>query len=167
VATWQFDTVLIPRKRVVELFLIIPETVSNEEYLANRWWLSENSTSESLIRLDSFLPRRPSWDNGIVAWGDEDGNRVDLVLSQGIIEEVYVRFDVKDLGGSFLPRVVDLAKSMDLIFLGLESRRLIEPNRPDLIYEIRGSRAFKFVEDPIRFFRGLKGARPRGRFNRS
>jgi hypothetical protein len=106
-------------------------------------------------RLDHLAPRGRSWSAEIETWGAEDGNRLDVYLVNGAPSDGLLRLDLRNWDPAFTAGVLALLKAQRFT-LEDGSGRLIEPVLGDVALAARGSPAFRFVEDPERFFRRLE-----------
>ena len=106
-------------------------------------------------RLDAVAPRAPSWSNEIQIWGMEDGNRIDLYLENGAPHDGLIRIDLRDPDPAFIRGTLAFLAASGC---GLESEdgHWVEPNEGEFLVALRGSRAFRFVEDPARYLSRLR-----------
>jgi hypothetical protein len=154
VATWQFDFHLIPASSVERRFRVMPVALPVEEYDGTDWWEACELRAEIEADLSQLLPRGHSWDSERETWGEEDGNRFDLLGQGARIAEVFGRLDVRTLSLPFLNRVVDIARRRDLLIV-TEDRHVLRPSLKELLAAIHRSRSFAFVTDPEGFLDNL------------
>jgi hypothetical protein len=109
-------------------------------------------------QLDAIAPPYMSWSSEIVAWGEENGHRLELYLEGGVPSDGLLRIDLRQANLGFLPAVLDWLREWRF---GLEDGegRWIEPVLGDVAVALRGSRAFRFVENPERYFNRLSAGR--------
>jgi hypothetical protein len=107
------------------------------------------------VLLDALAPRGPSWSSEIETWGQDDGNRFDVHIERGQPTDGLLRLDMRKWDPLFTAGVLALLKQQGF---GLEDERgnWVEPVLGDVALAARGSPAFRFVEDPERFFRRLE-----------
>ena len=106
-------------------------------------------------RLCEILPvSRPLFDD-METWGAEDGTRVDLYFDRGKPNEGLLRLDLRAwdpvLAGEILARLRQWGCN-----LLARSGAPLEPVLGDVALAARCMPAFRFVEDPERFFRRLQ-----------
>lgn len=142
-AVWQFEIAFEPR----------------ESAAASRDGLSEpapgrpfgREDSDLLRKIDAMLPRRESWSEDLILWGEEDGDRVHAALEEGGIVELTARIDLRHPPGSFPDRLVELARHCGAWFSTVDGER-IPPDVRALSEAARRSEAFRFVLDPRHYF---------------
>ena len=105
--------------------------------------------------LDQIAPRLRSWSRDIEWWGSEDGDRIDVLLERGWPIEGLIRIDLRGPSAEFIEAVLRFAADDGFRLLD-EYRREIEPVVSEFMLALRGSRAFRFVEDPIRYLNRLR-----------
>ena len=153
-ATWQFTVHFIPRTKLVLLFGQVPDSLDPETFDSTDWW-KEQVCQHYESSVGSFLKERRSWSESIKAWGEEDGDRLNLLFEEGHIVEMEVRIDVRTLNMDFLENVCSFAKRCDCL-LFTEELALIEPEVDLLLHEIGRSNASAFVASPIGFLDRLR-----------
>jgi hypothetical protein len=107
------------------------------------------------MRLDAVAPRSRPLLPQTLTWGTADGNRLDLYLEGGRACEALLRLDLRNWDQSFLIGVLGLVQAWGCT-LTTPDGRLVEPVLGEVALAVRGSPAFRFVEDPERFFRRLQ-----------
>ncbi len=106
-------------------------------------------------RLDAIAPRYTSWSSDILAWGVEDGDRVEIYHENGQPVDGSIRIDLREPDARFIRAILEFVRSAGF---GLEDElgRWIEPVEGEFMLALRGSRAYRFVENPELFFRRLE-----------
>ena len=89
-AAWQFDVHLIPKERLTALVGVHPISISPELLDETRWWEGEGEADLLDGDLATFLCKTKSWSPEIDIWGEEDGNRIDVVYENDEVVEVLV-----------------------------------------------------------------------------
>lgn len=153
-ATWQFDFHFIPASSIERRFRAMPVTIPHEEYDRGEWWTGFDRLQEIEEDLSRLLPPTRSWDSERNTWGEEDGDRFDLLRDRVAITEVYGRLDVRKLSLPFLNRVVEIARRYDLLIVS-EDRHVLRPSVKELLVAIHRSRSFAYVTDPEGFLNQL------------
>jgi hypothetical protein len=103
-------------------------------------------------RLSAVLPRGRSRNNAIEQWGTEDGHRIDVLHDDDGTVEVFARFDMRVPDPALWERFLEFARAEGLLMEDAFGRRII-PVLGEFALALRGSPAFRFVEDPTAFLR--------------
>jgi hypothetical protein len=106
-------------------------------------------------RLDQIAPRIRSWSRDVEWWGSEDSDRIDVLLARGWPVEGLIRIDLRGPDTEFIDAVLRFAADNELRVLD-EYGREIEPAVGEFMLALRGSRAFRFVENPVRYVNRLR-----------
>lgn len=157
-ATWQYAVELIPRRKVLELFTEIPPSMNEDVYEATEWWSSQQPSDDYETLLRSFAAPCSAWSEDVKCWGEEDGNRIDVLLKGKCVVEVSVRFDLRNLDDVFSRNVIDFAQRNGCVLLG-ESMEVIEPSVNALKSKLLSSDAARFVRDPALYLEGVARSR--------
>ena len=109
-------------------------------------------SSDYRARLDEVLPRGSSWSDDIEQWGTEDGHRIDVSRDDEGKVEVFARFDMRAPDLELWGRFLGFVRAE-----GLEMRdsfgRPVAATFGEFALALRGSPAFRFVENPQAFLR--------------
>jgi len=153
-ATWQFDLHLIPRasvtmetghSRLTSLDLDRERIINLESSAISQATLFEFCRGLSIIQ---------SWSTNIKIWGDFEGDRIDVLIVNDRISEIFVRIDVRNISLVFMSKIVEFARSNRLVLL-TSADQILEPSVKLLMNTIKRSSAFRFVLDPRDFLRKL------------
>jgi hypothetical protein len=106
--------------------------------------------------LDQIVPRIRSWSRDVEWWGSEDGDRIDVVLKRGWPIEGLVRIDVRQPNRQFIDDVLQFAADTGLRLVD-EHGCEVEPALGEFMLALRGSQAFRFVENPGRYVHRVPG----------
>jgi hypothetical protein len=156
-ALWQFDLHCLPSAVVVERLGHIPLAMTRADFDNFTWWERQANPGGIASQFDRFLPRTSSWSSKNTTWGQEDGNRIDLVASELSVMDIFIRIDVRDFDLKFLTFLIRCADVNKWVFLTQESY-VIAPSLPKLLSAIRRSASFRFVINPEEFLSKLKAA---------
>jgi hypothetical protein len=105
-------------------------------------------------RLDLLLPRGRSWSRDLETWGEETGNRIDVWLApDGRGGEAMLRVDMRAYDHAWCTRVFAEVRALGRGFWPVWSDGPMVGNPVELGHALRGSPAFRFVEDPHAFLR--------------
>ena len=149
-ATWQFDVALIPRdeplpRRGEEGYECAP-TPKAKVHIAQAWLQQHMGNPWAMMEaFDVF--------------GDDLGDRVDLLLNDDGSAELSARLDARQPSGQFVAGLCELARLIDCQFFSPETWSLIPPDEAALGEAFARSRASRFVEDPRGFIDALSKGR--------
>jgi hypothetical protein len=111
--------------------------------------------SDFRAQLDGLAPPTTSWSAETLAWGEEQGHHLELFLEGGVPTEGRLRIDLRQADLGFVPALLDWLRARRFRLEDSEGRG-IEPVLGDVALAMRGAPAFRFVEDPARFFNRLR-----------
>ena len=89
----------------------------------------------------------PRW----FVFGQEDGNRFDVLVEETGVGAVSVRIDARAYAGHVLPRVTELAELLGCMLYVPERGICLNPTKQELEHAFSESRAARFVRDPHAF----------------
>ena len=154
-AVWQFDVILVPHAalaaRLDEFASVEPIGWLTDTERAQPWWTDRQPVPGVFSALDALLARSTESADRI-QWGTDDGNRVDVLLESGKIEEILVRIDLREPDTPFIDGITELAANLGCDFVTTDGS-FGEADGPTLAMLIRNSRALRFVRDPMTFLR--------------
>jgi len=153
-AIWQYSLHFLPRLAVLERYSQIPLTISQNDFDDEEWWQSATQRDDPRPAFDGIVKRATSWSTSIWMWGDEDGDRVHIGHTEGRIEDISIRVDVRTISFLFVNNIVSTARHLDCLLL-TEGRYLLTPSVPKLLTRITKSPSFRFVSDPQSFLAQL------------
>jgi len=119
-------------------------------------WTKRTIPAEALREATLGLDALPAWSKQVERWGTEDGDRLDVVKGPQGIDEIRVRFDVRDIDVRFLERVAAFAARIDCVFVSCKG--LVVPLVSELEVAIRASPAARTCDQ----LDGLEGERAHG-----
>ena len=122
-------------------------------------WAEHQASSDISTCLASFLNQAPSWSPDVALWGEENGNRVEVLHEGREVKNIFVRITAYELNNAFLEGLVRLARECGAVFWSKESEEIIRPNTAALISALKRSNAYKFVQDPEGFVSSLDDKR--------
>ena len=151
-AIWQFSFHWVPRDAVkrlhgsdaIRLDAYGPFDLENwdEDKDSPNYW-NDRSPLTYAASIEALLPRRKSWSEDALMFGDEEGDDVSLWE-----DDVNIRLDIRKFNEPLARALVGLASRDDLRLAISATGRLIPPIYEKLTREISKSRAFKFASDP-------------------
>ena len=154
-ATWQFDMYLLPRAKLMERFGGMPEYLGPDLFNSIGWGEGHQTRSNLAQFINPFVSPCPSWSVDIQMWGDEDGNRIDVVYEGEALKEIFIRVDAREQSNTFLKGIVELAHFCDALFWIMEKDKIIEPNVDTLTFELKRSDAYRYVQNPVEFLKSI------------
>jgi len=149
-ATWQCDFFLLPRRKIVKLFGTVPQELEADIFSNTDWWGDYQPPNGYEKMLSTFLAQQQSWDDDLRTWGNEDGNRIDVWLRRGLVQEILIRIDAREIDLRIIKNVNDLSVFCDGVVLSANTK-LFEPNFDMFLAEVHGSQAHRFVNNPRGF----------------
>lgn len=155
-ATWQYDLYVIPRARAVELFETVPEHMDRELVDRIDWWQGHHLPDNYKSIINTLLPARESWNENSEAWGEEDGDSLEVIGENEDTAEVFVRINTAEISNAFIEGLINLAQYCRCLLLLMENMKLIEPDLELLLVEIKRSKAMQYVKSPSMFFQNLE-----------
>ena len=140
-AVWQLGFYIIHRE-------LIYNDLADDSIIA---WGNNTFTGE--LPDISFLPRKPSWSNDIIQYGDLDSDCMEFLLNdKKQIEEIECRLDVRCITKEKLEIVLYYINQIEAdIYI---DGKIISPQQIEKIISlIRDSSAMKFCINPQAFFK--------------
>jgi hypothetical protein len=152
-AVWQFDFIVVPRGRLPARAIIEGRVLFDDIEITD-WWVGVDIPNTFENSLDSMLPRLPSSIAGVTMWGDEEGNRIDVIREGGRITEIRIRLDARHPDPTLLEQLTLCVQSIQGVLIS-EEGEIVEPTPRTLLRELSNSSAHRFVIDPKAFLRNL------------
>jgi hypothetical protein len=150
-ATWQAAFRLVPNDSSKKLEgNVFGDSAAQDDFEVSESWISFNRPADLLTAIKKILPYCKSWSEDLLIHGFADGDRIEVFLNNGVIDDVSVRIDMRNISRKFLIDIVSLAKKFQLHFLNSEGIIFL-PSLVNIEYALRISPAFRFVHDPERF----------------
>ena len=97
-------------------------------------------------------------------WGEENGNRVEVVGAIDQPESIFIRIDARELNDRFLHGVVKAAERLDALLLLFENMKVIEPRLHLLKESVNCSNAKRWVDNPTKFIKSIRSGKTKIRF---
>lgn len=91
----------------------------------------------------------------VQTWGEPDGNRVDVSYSNGRVTRITAFVDVRRLDSKFSAMLLQFARVADAVFVRKDGV-VVEPLVGAFGAALRGSKAWKFANDPAAHFASYK-----------
>jgi hypothetical protein len=155
-AAWQVDLYIVPRVRAG--LRARKRGGANGSVDDVDWWQENPLPPQFTKGLADFLPEQPGWDQNWKIFGTEEGNRLDLLLKNGDVDEIRARIDVRVPDLNFMGKLAALVRNNACVFLN-SAGHVIEPTVESLCIEIETSPAASFIADPESFLNALQQRR--------
>jgi len=148
VATWQFDLAFVPAKSA-------QPTRTPEGYECAP--LEPAVATAARERLKSTLLPTTVPYTGKLCFGDEAGNRFDLLDLDGGRAQLAVRLDARR-PANFANLTTEIAKLLACSLYSPELDRMVDPSSAAIRFAIAQSRAARFIKDPATFLSEIDDA---------
>lgn len=110
------------------------------------WWKYHQLSFEGFDIFKAFLPKRESWSNDVILFGDESSNCVEVLTENNRIVEVSARVDLRYDYKQFVKLICEFAQDNNCVILN-NDLRIISPNSQLLEQDITNFPAFRsFLE---------------------
>ena len=162
-ALWQFEVLLVPRRHLPVVVRSAGRRLTDTELDAIDGWRGAPLDSESERLIQSFASPYESWDLETKSWGEEEGDRLDILLKRDEVVEISARLDARHrCEGTFVQGLVALAIHLECMFL-TSDLDVLPPLLSELCTAFERSDARRFVNDPYTFLQSgdLDGHRER------
>ena len=113
--------------------------------------ISWKSQSISLPEID-FLSNEKSWSKDIIQYGKLDETCIEFIYNE-VLEEIYCRFDLRNLTKEKLNLVIAYVKVNNAMFFA--EGNLYMPEERSLIHFFKQSEAFEYCKNPSDFIKSL------------
>ena len=154
-AIWQFDLQLIPNAIVPDAPRCIDAAITDDGLDTTDWWLANQPPSNYAQIIANAFPPLDSWCSDIPRWGDDDNVVIEACITNGHVDGVSIRVDVRNADRESLAKIVDLAARLDCQFYVMETQMIVKTNRDSLLPHLAKSRAVQFGCDPKGFIERL------------
>ena len=147
-AIWQFDLSLVLRggglpRRTAEGHEV-PGLAENKTDQAQSWLIQ---------RFGAPWEMTEDW----VVFGEEGGNRVDLISNEDGTSELSVRIDARVDSSAFIKAVCELSNLLGCVLFSAEFWRQINPEPSEVAEAAEASRAALYVRNPLHVLKGAVG----------
>lgn len=117
--------------------------------------LTEGCARQAGNWLNAMFGRPWAMMDGWYVFGEEAGNRIDLLTNTDGSSELSARVDMRSDDASFIVSLCELANAMDCTLFSPELWRHVEPLPTDVTQAASASRAAVFVQNPARYLAGI------------
>jgi len=138
-AVWQCDFHILPKAVLNRRRGGIPHQLTEKQFnridLSVQPWLPDNHAD----RLSEVLPEISSWSPHIRWWGNEIGNRIDLLYKGGKPVHFKIRIDVRNINTVLLHDFLDLLREWSCVMCSAETGQILRPTRSAVLSYLVGS----------------------------
>lgn len=118
-------------------------------------WSDRTASGLLLEEFAKLFPTLSSWSTHVQSWGWTDGNQIDVLVHDGVIEDVRVRLDARNVSVPFVVDLMAIARRFSLV-IRLPNGSIVRASPKHLLEAFRRSDAFKFVADPLKFLQSIR-----------
>lgn len=148
-AVWQFKVAFIPRDWI-DSGGEIADLFGEDCFDPSQAWVTYNDAHVE-ASFGTILPLGKSWHHDLSFWGNVTTDDIQLFRSEGRIESLYVRFDLRNPNVLLFQSITRVAQELRLAVVSLRTRRVIPPDAKQLMRCAAESEAAHFVMDPEGF----------------
>ncbi len=156
-AAWQFDVYLVPRAALKEISAG-SDRIDADVFENKDLWRSTTLPASYRQLLTEFTRASSEVADDWTVFGEQEGDRVDVLANGDRVEEVRARVDVRELNAEFIEGLIRFASICDCALIS-EQLHVIEPTLEALWVEIELSPAAMFVSNPRKFLGDLRKGR--------
>ena len=119
--------------------------------------LTAERTKQASVWLNQVFGSPREMLDGWYVFGQEDGNRFDLILNPDKSSELSARIDLRSDPSAFLERICELGNSVNCALFSAELWTHIEPVPSDIVQAAQVSSAAAYVQNPVGFLSEIAG----------
>jgi len=142
-ALWQFEFEVVPAERVKDR-----ADIADAEFDDAGWWSDRQPPNDFVQQLAALLPPTKSWTAKLLWFGEENGDRFDVWMENGLIHSFRVRINCQKPNPSLVDGLLRIASEWSCSFIELRYLKVLPLNRSDLINAIAMSPSNRFMENP-------------------
>ena len=154
-AAWQADFYVVPRRALAAAPPLLTSDVLDEI----EWWAAASLPADYRERLAATAPPAPSRSPGLEAWGAEEGDRIEVRSAGGQTTSVRARVDVRQPSAKFAAGLLTFVRSADAALVRADGW-VTPPTAGGFGLALRGSAAWRFVQDPQAYLGRIKAGGP-------
>jgi hypothetical protein len=145
-AVWQVEFAIVPRRA-----LATKPRVALSEIMNTDWWGAERLPAGYSQQLAALAPLAASPGTELQAWGERDGNRVEVRSENGKPTRMTACVDVRRLDARFGAMLLQFARIADAVLVRRDGL-VVEPLVGAFGAALRSSDAWKYANDPAASF---------------
>lgn len=147
-AVWQFDLQLMPDQIVPDAPACIQSAITDDGLDTTNWWLANQPNDDYQQNIASAFSPLDSWCPEILRWGDEGKVLVEAFISDGTLEGIGIRVDVRNIDLESIAKMTRLAAKLDCQIYVMETKRIVTPDVDSFLPHLVKSKAVEFARDP-------------------
>lgn len=93
-AIWQYQIYMIPEEEISSYFKN-DKFISYDDFNEIKWWKYRQLNIKSFDLFTDLLPKKDSWSDDIILFGDESSNCIEILKEQDLIIEISIRIDLR------------------------------------------------------------------------
>lgn len=142
-ALWQLGTEMIPIERVAGRGWIEAEELEDAI-----WWSDRQPPEDYAVRLAALLPPTKSWNEKLLWFGDDQGDRIDVWVEGGRVESIGVRIDCREANVPFVEGLLRLAEEWSCNLVELRNLHVLPTEVRAFATAVSESTSCRWMEDP-------------------
>ncbi|WP_321311497.1 hypothetical protein [Halarcobacter sp.] len=146
-AIFQYNIEIIPKEFVKKHKSDFQSAI--DDYFA--WEEFSNPSTNFINSIRSLLPINNSWSDVEEFRSDDNwGSQIQIYKTDGKFEAVVLKFSPAQDNIKILENFIRIADEEKCLLYAEESTKVLEPNLSEIIEDLKVSKAYKFMEDPIK-----------------
>ena len=154
-AIWQCDLQLMPNAVVPDAPSCIDAAITDDGLDTTDWWLPNQPPNDYAQIIANVFPPLDSWSREILRWGDEDNVLIEAFITNGHVDGIGVRVDVRNADRDSMTKMAGLAARLDCHVYMMETHQIVTPDLDSLLPHLAKSKAAQFARDPKGFIERL------------
>ncbi len=150
-AVWQFDLQMMPNQIGPDAQGYIDSAITDDGLDTTNWWLTNQPNEDYRQIIASVFTPLDSWFPEILRWGGEDLVLVEAFLTDGQLEGIGIRVDVRNIDHESIAKLTQLVARLDCQIYVMENQQIVAPDADSFMPHLAKSKAVEFVRDPKGF----------------
>jgi hypothetical protein len=150
-AVWQFDLQLMPNQVAADAPDCIDSAITEDGLDTTNWWLTNQPKDDYRRTIANAFSPLDSWCPETLRWGDEDKVLVEAFFSDGRLEGIGIRIDVRNIDLESIATMTQLAAKLDCQIYVMETQQIVTPDLDSFVPHLKKSKAAEFGLDPKEF----------------
>ena len=142
-ALWQFEFEVVPSERVHHR-----TEIAESEFDDAGWWSDRQPPNDFVQQLAALLTPTKSWTAKLLWFGEENGDRFDVWMENGLMHSFRVRINCQKPNPSVLDGLLRIASEWSCSFIESRYLKVLPLDRPGFINAIAMSPSNRFMENP-------------------
>jgi hypothetical protein len=154
-AVWQFDLQLMPDQIVLDAPQCIESAITDDGLDTANWWLANQPNDEYRQVIANAFSPLDSWCPEILRWGDENKVLVEAFVSDGTLQGIGIRVDLRNIDRESIASLIQLVAKLDCQIYVMETQQIVSPDVDAFLPHLVRSKAVEFAGDPKGFIQRL------------